>query len=334
MKIELLGKSPVLARNRQEIDKLRPVLSANAEMGSVYANNATLRHEEWQTVDEAVTDVLDERLTVLDDMRALGLIEPVSIGTIIRLTERLEKFDPADLSYDGATPPTEDRPSYLNETTPVPVISKGFRFNWRQLISSRERGEGLDMTATQQSTRVVQDRIQDLITNGVATGGPQGGGIPGFTTATNRITQDLGTNWDDTGADPVGDVLDMLALAFAQNLFGPFYVYVPKNFWAALQADYSANKGDNTIIQRLLALSEIAAVRPLDSLANDNVVMVQMTSQVLDMSEAQGITTVQWQVEPWVTNFRVLYVGGPHIKSIETAAGDTVNGIVHLRPAP
>lgn len=326
------ANAEIIARNQRHIQSMRPVLAENEALSPVRASNATLRHEEWLRVDEALTDVLRERLTIADDMRARGLVTPISVGTIIRLTERLEDFDPADLSYDGATPPSEDRPSYLNESTPVPVLSKGFRFNWRQLVSSRERGEGLDITSTQIATRKVRDRLQDLICNGQSTGGPEGGGIPGLTTAANRIEMTLVIDWDDANAVPIEDIENMLKLAYAKNLFGPFILYVPKNFWAAIQADYSAVKGDRTVMERILQFNEIEVVRPLDALDDDNVVMVQMTSQVLDLSEAQPITTVQWDVEPWVTNFRVLYVGGPHIKSIETEDGDTVNGIVHLHP--
>ena len=71
-------------------------------------------------------------------------------------------------------------------------------------------------------------------------------------------------------------------------------------------------------------------MRPLDTLADDNVVMLQMTEDVIDLSEAQAITTVQWDKNPFVTNFRVLAVGGPHIKSMETENGTTIHGIIHL----
>jgi hypothetical protein len=55
-----------------------------------------------------------------------------------------------------------------------------------------------------------------------------------------------------------------------------------------------------------------------------------MTRDVIDLSEAQAITTVQWEKNPFVTNFRVLTVAGPHIKKIQTEAGDTIHGIIHL----
>lgn len=312
---------------------LRPILSANADPYHP-ANNATLRHEEWQRLDARVNQVLRERLTVVDDMRAKGLIEPISIGSVIRRTERISDFEAADISFDGDTTPSSDRANYEADVIPVPVIAKDFRVNWRQLAASRERGEPLDTTMAELAARKVRDMLQSLITNGLSSGGPTGGGIPGLTTASNRITSVTVTNdWDGASGDPVGDVEAMLAAAYAKNLFGPFYLYVPKNYWAAMQADYETSGGaviNKTVMERILAFNEIEAVRPNDSLANDNVVLVQMTRDVLDLSEAQSVTTVQWQKNPFVTLFRVIYVGGPQIKNAETDAGETVHGIVHV----
>ena len=306
--------------------RLRPVLAANA---NPLVSNATLRKDEWEQIDARVNDVMRERLTIVDDIRARGLVTPVGLGTMLRVTERLDEFGDATVSYDGETGPARDRPSFQQETIPVPVIAHEFKVNWRQLEASRTRGEPLDVTGAAQATRKVRDKLQDLFVNGFSYG-PDGNSIPGLTTATNRQTVSLATDWDDSGGDPVADTVRMLEAAYAVNLFGPFYLYVPKNYWAMLQEDYSTSKGDRTYMERLMAFEDIASVRPLDTLSDDNVTMVQMTEDVIDMSEAQAVTTVQWQQDPFVTVFRVLAIAGPHIKSIETASGTTINGIVHL----
>lgn len=332
---QLIGAESIMERGVTSVAQLRPVLSENADPS--LATNATLRKDEWETIDARVNGVMRERLTIADDLRSRGLVTNVSLGTILRVTERLSDMDDADVSYDGDTSPQDDAPNYQRQVIPVPVISKGFKISWRQLDASRSRGEPLDVTAASLATRKVRDQLQNIITNGFGSGpganpssGTDGQSIPGLTTAANRIQVTLSTAWDLSGSDPVGDVLRMLESAYASNLMGPFFIYVPKNFWAALQDDYSTQKGDRTFIQRILAFEDVEAVRPLDALADDNVVMVQMTEDVIDLTEAQAVTTVQWDKNPFVTLFRVLSVGGPHIKSIETDAGATVNGIVHL----
>ncbi len=322
----LIGADDLLAKGVTNFTHLRPVLADNA---SHVVENATLRKDEWETIDARVNDVMRERLTIVDDLRAKGLVTSVGLGTILRITERLEDFDDAEVSFDGDTAPRRDRPSYLRDTIAVPVVAKDFQINWRQLEASRTRGDPLDTTAAAIAARKVRDKMQDLFVNGLDND-PAAGSIPGLVNATNRQTVSLATDWDASGATIVDDVLRMLEAAYAVNLFGPFFLYVPKNYWGTLQDDYSTAKGDRTYMERILAFVDVEAVRPLDTLADDNVLLVQMTEDVLDMSEAQAITTIQWEKNPLVTNFRVLAVGGPHIKSMERQGGTTIHGIIHL----
>lgn len=332
----LLGGDELVARaggRDSPVRYMRPVLPASmgdtaAEMQAL-ATNATLREDEWERIDERVNDVLRTRVTVADDLRQRGLVEEVSLGTIIRKTERLQDQDDAEISFDGDTSPQRDRADYLVDSRAVPVISADFEVGWRQLEASRTRGDPLDTANAEQKAAKVSRKLQDLIANGLSSGTPTGGGLPGLTSAGNRLTDTLSNNWDTSSGTPVEDVKTMLESAYSSNLFGPFIVYVPKNYWAEVQDDYKA-ESEGTFIDRIERFEDIEAVRPLDALADDNVVMVQMTRDVLDLSEAQAVTTVQWERNPFVTNFRVLTVAGPHIKNIEVDDGTTVNGIVHL----
>lgn len=331
---KLIGAEDIIAKGVTSLAQLRPVWTS--DMDPLVAN-ATLRKDEWETIDARVNDVMRERLTIADDLRARGLVQNVSLGTILRVTERLSDFDPAELSFDGDTAPTRDRPDYKRDVIPVPVISKDFSVNWRQLDASRRRGDPLDVTSAAIAARKVRDKLQDLIVNGFASGpgtnpsnGADGQSIPGIITHANRMTFDIG-DWTIATPPVIADVKGLLETAYAQNFFGPFVLYVPKNFWAALQRDYSDTKGERTYIERILAFVDIEAVRPLDTLPNGNVAMVQMTEDVIELTEAQMVTTVQWEKNPFVQNFRVLTVAGPHIKNIETTAGGgaTKVGIVH-----
>jgi len=332
--VRLIGGEDLIERGVTNLAQLRPVLADNER--DHMAANATLRKDEWETVDTRVNEVMRERLTIVDDLRGRGLVTNVSLGTILRVTERVSDMEDAQVSFDGDTAPKRDRPKFQKDVIPVPVVSADFTMNWRQLEASRGRGESLDTTAAAIATRKVRDKLQYLFAMGYGQGpGPGsnatgGTSIPGLTTAASRLQLTLATDWDASGATIIDDVNSMLDLAYNNNLFGPFYMYVPKNYWAILQQDYSTLKGEKTYLQRILDFVDIEAVRPLDSLPNDNVVLLPMQSDVIDLSEAQAVTTVQWEKNPFVTNFRVLAVAGPHIKSIEVQGGTTIHGIVHL----
>lgn len=338
MSYKIVGAEDILARGVSSLSQLRPVLGANTDP---LAANATLRKDEWERIDARVNDVARQRLTITNDLRARGLVTPVSLGTMLRVTERLQDFDDADVSYDGDASPSSDRPDFLRQVIPVPVIAKDWKLSWRQLDASRTMGESLDVTASGIAARKVADQMENIIVNGFGRGpgtnpsnGTDGQTIPGLTTAANRLAVSIGTAWDLSGGDPIGNVTAMLDAAYNVNLFGPFNLYLPKNYWATVQEDYVSDAGagtsTRTVMQRILEFVDIQAVRPLDALADDNVVMLQMTEDVIDLTEAQAITTVQWEKNPFVQLFRALSVGGPHIKSIETEDGVTINGIVHL----
>lgn len=333
--LKLIGAEDILARGISSLAQLRPVQSMNAD---TLAENATLRKDEWEQIDGRVNDVMRERLSIVDDLRGRGLVTTVSLGTLLRVTERMSDMDAADVSFDGDTDPTNDRPNYKRDVIPVPVIAKDFRINWRQLEASRKRGEPLDVSAAAIAARKVRDRLEAVFVSGWGSGpgsnptnSTDGQSIPGLTNAGSRLTQGKSASWATGTTDIVGDVLLMLNVAYNANLFGPFSLYVPKNAWANLQRDYSATTGQTrTTMERILAMADIKGVRPLDALPNDNAILLQMTEDVIDLTEAQAVTTVQWEKNPFVQNFRVLEVGGPQIKSIENTLGNTINGFVHL----
>lgn len=317
---------------------MRPQLAANTSAEAAInaatdmAVNATLRKDEWEKIDARVNEEARNRLTVLEAFRSRGLVESVSVGDIERVTERLEAFTDAQLNFDGdaAAENERDRANYLTDRRAIPIISHGFKYGFRQLASSGRRGAGLQVDTAGLASRAVAHRLQDLITNGLAAGGPSGGGIPGLTTAPNAIDVTLNNVWDGGSATIIDDTRRMLDAAYAGFFFGPFDMHVPKNYWATLQQDYSTSKGDRTYLERILAFEDISRVMPNDSLADDNVLLVQMTRDVMDISEALTMTTWQWQKTPASTEFRVLAIAGPHIKSVEGQDGTTRNGIIHL----
>jgi len=333
--LKTIGAEELVARGVTSFSQMRPILAHNADP---MASNATLQKDEWERIDERVNQVFRERITIVDDLRAAGLVNPVGLGTILRVTERLSDMDQADVSYDGDSPPTRDRPNFKRDVIPVPVIGKGFTVNWRQLDSSRRRGDPLDVTAAGIAARKVRDQLESVFINGFNSGpgsnptnSTDGQSIPGLTTHSNRQTQAKSATWSASSTDIIGDVLLTLGKAYAKFFFGPFNFYVPKNAWATLQQDYkTANPTSRTFLERILGMMDIKAVRPADFLATDNMILLQMTEDVIDLTEAQPVTTVQWEKNPFVTEFRVLEVGGPQIKNVEVSDGTTTAGIVHL----
>jgi uncharacterized linocin/CFP29 family protein len=290
--------------------------------------NALLRKNEWESLDEAVVEVMRQRLNGVMDLMNAGLVrnEP-NLGVLESQYEEMSDMTAATQNWSGKPKGEEDTPAFDLVTVPIPITHKRFSIDRRRLEASRNIGAALDTTSAETASRLVRDKLEDMLFNGSDLV-LNGNSIYGYTTATNRNTVTLTTNWDLSSADILADVEKMLDAQYTDNSFGPFILYIPKNWWATLQGDYNDNKGDRTYLERIEAYSEIQAVRPADVLTDDNAVMVQMTSDVVDLavitSEPQ---VIQWESgDMWTTYFQVFSALAPRIKNDY----DGRSGICHL----
>lgn len=320
---------PLVRARRPAISQAQSMDYAIQAFGNP-AINATLRKDEWEIVDARVNIEARDPLNVFEQFRSRNLVETIGIGDIERVSEFLSGFTEASVTFDGEASFEVDRADYGNDRRSIPIISHGFKYGFRQMASSEKRGNNLQTDSAGLAGRSVGTRVRDLITNGLATGGPSGGGIPGLTTAPLAIDVSLGTAWDESGATIVDDVLEMIQAAIDGFFFGPYILWVPKNYWTTLANDYSTQKGDRTFLERILAIPGIDDVIMNASLDDDNVILQQATKDVMDLSLALPMTTWQWQKNPTATQFRVLTLMGPHIKTVMGEDGTARNGIVHL----
>lgn len=295
---------------------------------------ALLRYDEWKDLDRRVIAVATQRLVGIADLISRGLTHSLgSIGVTIAQWERSSDMTEAEASMSGISKGEEDTPSFDTQFVPVPIIHKDFRVNIRRLEASRRMGESIDTIAADIAARRVAEKSEDMLFAGLPIQ-VDGGTIYGYTTHPNRNTIDLAEQWDNpstTGQDIIEDVQAMLAAARADRYYGPYELYIPGTYEGVLDSDFAPASGDTrTIRQRIMQLSGIAGITVADRLADDNVLLIQMTSDVVDLAMARDINTVQWQVDGGMQErFKVMAVWVPRIKS----DFDGRSGIVHLRPA-
>ena len=206
------------------------------------------------------------------------------------------------------------------------------------MAASRQSGSPLDTTQVEEATRQVAETTEDLLVNGVESGdskilgfGSSAATIYGYTDRPNRNMYSLGTAWSDaneTGEDIIADVLAMVTAAQVDRMFGPYILYVPANFWVKLQDDYKPNS-DKTILQRVREISGIEDVKPVDKLADSNVLLVQLTKSNVDMVIGMQPTTVQWETQGgMMMMFKVMSIMVPRIKLDHNNRSGIVHGTV------
>lgn len=312
------------------------ITQANAAGADVLAGgvqvNATLRHEEHLMYDQELIMVARERLNGIADLRAMGLVMNLGgLGTMLSMYERSGDMTAAAINMDAVTPSEKDRVSFDQVGVPIPIISKDWSLNKRQLEASRKRGEALSTTQVGIASRIVYDTLEDSLFNGMADLQFDNRSVYGYCTHPQRNTVTLsGTGWANVaGRDIIGDTKNMIAAMYAANRFGPFTMYVAKDIWAEIQMDYNDEKGDKTFKERIEAFADISMVKAGDSLKDGNIVLVELKRDVVDLGLGQDIRNLEWQTDPMQSQFKVYMAAAPRVKADKNGSC----GIVHATPA-
>ena len=196
---------------------------------------------------------------------------------------------------DGISEGEKDRVNFDYTSVPVPIIHKDFQVNLRHLEASRKMGQGVDTIQAGIAARVVAEKTEDMILSGQAIQ-VDGGTIYGLLNHPDRNTASLPLAWDNvskTGALILTDVITMITALKADRHYGPYLLLVPQAYEQVLDTDYRAND-NRTVRQRIMALEGIAGIEVVDRMTANNVVLVQLTDDVIDIAIAQDTTTVQW----------------------------------------
>jgi uncharacterized linocin/CFP29 family protein len=285
--------------------------------------NATLRKDEWKQYDTALLRVTEERLIGIADLMSRGLTHNINngLGKTVLEYEDLGDVNDADLSMDGLNRGQNDRPNYELKFLPLPIVHADFQVNARALATSRQTGDALDTTMAQLKGRKVAEKLEDILFNGSGSYSFGGGTLYGYTDFPNRNTGSLDAAWDGappTSTETIGqsilaDVTAMKQALIDDGFYGPYVLYIPTHYETALDGDFKADS-DVTIRERILKIDQIQDIRVADMLTagTDQVLLVQMTSDVIRLVNGMAPTTVQWDVEGGMAvNFKIMAIQVP-----------------------
>lgn len=292
-------------------------------------NAATLRKDEWIHLDSVVAKTAQNRLRIVADLNAAGLTFtiPNGMGSTVLQTETQSDIEDATISMDGLREGDRDRPEYNIINLPLPITHYDFSFSLRQILASRSSGSPLDTSMAELAARKVAESI-DKITIGTSTYTYGGGTIYGLTNHTNRMTKTItapdASGW--TGTTLLNELLAMREQAKAQNHFGPYAIYIATAWDQYVDNDFKTNS-DKTLRGRILEIEDFTTVRTLDNMSNNDIVMVQMTPDVVRMVNALGVQTLQWETNGGMKlNFKVMTIQVPQVRQDFSTQGGIVHG--------
>jgi hypothetical protein len=289
-------------------------------------------------LDDVLVEVGRQRLGGIQDLIDKGLV--FNLGNAMGTTV-LEWHDVSDgmeavVSMDGVTRGKNDKVTFQHNYLPIPIIHSDYEINARTLAASRSLGNPLDTISAERATRSVLQKLENMLfTNTTYAFGEKDArsrnSIYSYINFPDRNQVTLSTAWTDSGktaAQILADVVAMKDAAIADLHFGPYQLYIPTLYDTVLDEDYStAGSSMMTIRERIMKIAGITGIKVVDTLPANNVVLVQMTSDVVRLVRGMGLQNVEWEVEgKMITKYKVMTIQVPQLRS--DANGKS--GIVHL----
>jgi hypothetical protein len=333
------GKTYVSVYTGGDVNKresYKKILGVNAGINT----NATLRRDEWKQLDAAVMGIAEYRLGGIQDLLSKGLVYNLGNGMGSTVLEWHDVGDAltAETTMDGVTRAQNDRPNFQHNYLPLPITHVDYEINSRSLETSRNMGNGIDVTLAERAARRVSETLENMLfTNTTYSYGAKDtrlrNSIYSYVNFPDRNTLSLSGNggaWTAsaaTGATIVASVLAMKQESIDNYFYGPWQIYIPTAYETVLDGDYDTTTPGTTIRERIMKIAGISGIKVVDTLAADNILLVQMTSDVVRLVRGLGMQNVEWQTEGrFITKYKVLTLQVPQIRSDQN--GKT--GIVHM----
>lgn len=296
--------------------------------------NSLLRRDEWQLLDTEVQQSALIRLNGVQHLQSAGLTKPISsMGVLTSQWNQASEMTEANVGMTGRENGDRDRVDFKLKGVPIPMIFKEFEISTRELEAARLLGSQLDTTHVASAARVVAEKMESMLFNGLSSVVFDGNTIYGYTTETNRNTDTAanygGGDWS-TISNIVPTVEGMINAAAGDRFFGPFYLYASTTQYNEATLKRFSDGSGQTPAQFINAIPQMAGFYPSDTLADGALVLVQMTRDVVDWAQHMGVTVVEWMSDNgMVSFFRVIAVAAPRVKSEYNSR----SGIVHATGA-
>jgi hypothetical protein len=283
---------------------------------------ATLRKDEWIRWDDTVVRTARAELRLVNDLVAEGLTYGGFDGMAVPIIQHQTMTDAgdADLSMDGLRQARRDRPLFDLVNLPLPIAHADFHFPLREIMVSRNNGTPLNDNMVENSTRKVAELTEKLTLGTLPQYSYGGGTIYGLLNQPQRLTKVLTAptagGW--TPATSVTQILDMIQKLSDKFFNGPYGIYLSSNWSQYLDNDYSATYAGETLRTRLAKIDNIKYIRKLDYFPSGTfrVVVVQLTSSVIQIVQGLKLTTLQWDSHGGMQkNFKVMQIVVPRLKA-------------------
>ena len=227
------------------------------------------------------------------------------LGVLVSQYEQVSDMTDANVNMAVETDDEEDRLNFPLVGVPVPIISKGFRIDARSLAATRRNGGSLDTTHIDTATRKVSEKMEELFFLG-STVVQRGQTIPGVLNHGSCNIVSGGGDWG-TATNIYPNALAMVAALQGDNFFGPYRMFLHPDQYIQT---FALNA--NTALPIIRTIEQLPGFGPGSVKASNYVtagqgVLINMTSDVIDLAIGQDIAPVEWETKGGlVTYYKIL----------------------------
>lgn len=292
------------------------------ERRRIAANATTLEEDEWKTLSDRMVEVYRRNLNVISDIRNAGLTRSISLATMVDTWQKRTEFTAADISVDGESTSDEDRITYSTVGVPVPIVHKDFRISDRELMESRNMGNDLRTEGVAEATRAVTELLEELVIDGWNTEVPDHNddtwNLYGLRTHPDRNTVSA-NDWGTSSNIRDSFVAALNAMDEDNRTGGNFYTYVAPPQWREFRAAIDPDGDGNMTVRERITNEfdqELGPIRRAEKLPDGEMLMVDMSQDVVELAEAEDTQVIEWQSGSGMTNYlKVMASLAPEIKS-------------------
>lgn len=267
------------------------------ESGQVINNNGALHYEDHKRMLDDVEAVRKYMPTAFSTLSAVpGITVPVSITDTLIGYQNMNQFD-AQTSMDGSNRKT-NQSNYQYNWVPQPIYHCDFEIPWRQNGFGYKTTDG----TSEGTTEVMLERDKVMI-NGdsninISVNG-QAAPLYGLSNSpfTNAVPGGI-SDWN-VPANLVNahkEIIALLAEGYSDqvsmNIPNTVIMFVANDFYPLLENDYSDDKGDRTVRERIEAITAIKEIQPCQWLPDGSVLLVEAMSRTIRIAQSTDITVV------------------------------------------
>lgn len=287
--------------------------------GQIVANSR-LDSREWKLLDTAVQLMVRTRLIGIQHLRTYGLVRSIGSIGVMQIDERVQSERRlADVTMDTQTIVNNDKIDRTTISVPLPVISTAYRIGERELEASRRLMLPLDTAEATEAARAVAETLESILFNGTTAVKLNGLGVKGYLNATGALSDtitNMGGGVFITGDNAYNGIKGVIAALELRRYRGPYAIYLNATDWFKL-LNVRSSTLESTQMDLIMKLPQVKSVEIADS-ANvpaGTMLVVQMTSDVVELQETMPITNREWRSDDLSTFFaRVMTMCIPFIK--------------------